>query len=381
MPRRQDLWPRAVLRGRQLARLSRFLIHGRRPADIVAYRGYASLSRVYFHGRVLARPTYSRGAADDPAWRNLLNMYRRMRSVPIPHAEVRVEFSGASQLLRADDEGYFAEWLDLSRGARGKPGWRNGSVALIRPIIARAAATTAADILVPDGGARLGVISDIDDTVIQSHVSSFLRAARAVLLGNALTRLPFEGVAEFYRGLARGTGEGPENPLFYVSSSPWNLYDVIDDFLTVQGIPHGPLLLRDWDIRLRTISGSGHHAHKESAICDIMAAFPALPFILIGDSAQKDPEIYTRVVHDHPDRILAVYIRDVIRSPERENAIRTLEQEVNAAGSTLLLVHDTRQAAVHAAARGWIVKEEVEAVEREAAADAGIISGKTPAPN
>jgi phosphatidate phosphatase APP1 len=380
MPRRQDIWPRAVLRGRQLARLSRYLVRGRRPADIVAYRGYASASRVYLHGRVLARPTYSKGAADDPAWRNLLNTYRRMRSVPIPHAEVRVEYSGASRLARADNEGFFAEWLDLPRGTRGKPGWRQGSVSLVRPVIARAAVTVAADILVPDSGAQFGVISDIDDTVIQSHVSSFLRAARLVLLGNALTRLPFEGVAEFYRGLARGTADGPENPLFYVSSSPWNLYDVIDDFLAVQGIPHGPLLLRDWDIGPSAISGSGHHGHKEAAIAGIMDAYPALPFILIGDSAQKDPEIYARVVHDHGDRILAVYIRDVSRTPARETAMRTLEAEVQAAGSTLLLVHDTRGAAAHAAEQGWIVEEEVEAVEREAAADAGVVPGKTPPP-
>lgn len=370
----------ALLKARQAGRLGRYLVHGRRPADIMPYRGYGSASRVYLHGRVLARPAFVRGAAEDPAWRNLLNVYRRARSNAIAHAEVRLSFRGVSRLVRADDDGFFSDWVELPRGAGVRPGWRHASASLVTPVIASAAVTASSPVLIPDPNARFGVISDIDDTVIQSHVTSFLRAARVVLLGNALTRLPFEGVAEFYNGLARGTGDGAANPLFYVSSSPWNLYDVIDDFLAVQGIPQGPLLLRDWDVRPGTLSGGGHHAHKEGAIAEIMQAYPRLPFILIGDSGQKDPEIYSRVVHDQPDRILAVYIRDVVRTSERTSAVDALAAEVARAGSSLLLVHDTREAAEHAAQRGWIVEKDVEAVAREAAADAGEAPGKEPAP-
>jgi phosphatidate phosphatase APP1 len=379
MPRLKDVGRFTALRARQVARLARFLVHGRRPADIASYRGYGTASRVYLHGRVLARPTWSAAAPGDRAWRNLLNTYRRARSNSVAHAEVRLKFGETSRLVRSDDEGFFSDWIDLPGGSAIEPGWHGGSIQLVSPVVAAAAVTTGTQVLVPHPGARFGVISDIDDTVIQSHVTSFLRAARVVLLGNSLTRLPFEGVAEFYRGLARGTADGPENPLFYVSSSPWNLYDVIDDFLAVQGIPHGPLLLRDWDLRPASLAGRSHHVHKEAAIREIMATYPHLPFILIGDSGQKDPEIYAHVVHEHGDRILAVYIRDVVRTPGREGAIQELAAEATSAGSTLLLVHDTREAAVHAASRGWIVPDEVDAVAREAAADSGEAPGKTPA--
>jgi phosphatidate phosphatase APP1 len=142
--------------------------------------------------------------------------------------------------------------------------------------------------------------------------------------------------------------------VFSVSSSPWNLHDLLTEFLTLQKIPIGPLMLRDWGMNAQESLPTGHAGHKLGAIRRILDLFPALPFILIGDSGQEDPEIYHRVVHDHPDRILAVYIRNVTPHPQRVDAIRRLAAEVEKAGSSLLLTDDTHAAAVHAASKGWI---------------------------
>lgn len=380
MARLRDAGRFTALRARQAGRLVRDVLVRNRPAEIAVYRGYGSPTRAYLHGRALAKPAYSTAAAGDPPWRNLLNTYRRARSDPIAYARVRVQFGGVSQVVTADDEGFFSEWLDVPAAETSDGGWRDGSVELVSPLVASRAVTARAPVLIPPAGAAFGIISDLDDTVIQSRVTNFLQAARTVMFGNALTRLPFEGVAEFYHALNRGRDTGAQNPVFYVSSSPWNLYDVIEDFLAVQGIPHGPLLLRDWDFSPRSLSSHAHHAHKGDAIREILGTYPSLPFILIGDSGQEDPEIYHRIVHDYPERIIAVYIRDVVRTAERERAIAALAREVEIAGSSLLLVHDTRAAATHAAERGWIADDEVEAVEREAAADAGAAPGKKPAP-
>src|SRR5688500_943803 len=97
--------------------------------------------------------------------------------------------------------------------------------------------TVTAQILIPSPTTRFGVISDLDDTVIQSRVSNFLLAARTVMLGNARTRLPFPGVAAFYEALRKGAGGDEKNPIFYVSSSPWNIYDVIAEFMDLQKVP------------------------------------------------------------------------------------------------------------------------------------------------
>lgn len=369
---------RTVRLGKRVAEL----VWRRGPIEIAAYRGYGSLQRVYLHGRVLKRPGYSKPTPTDPIWRNVLNLYRRADSDPIPFAKVRVNLKSSSRLVDADDEGFFGDWLQLSAGDIERDGWVEAKLELLAPKPSADArpASTAAKVLIPPSGARFGVISDIDDTVIQSRVSSFLQAVRTVMLGNALTRLPFEGVAEFYSALHAGISGSEDNPLFYVSSSPWNIYDVIEDFLTAQGIPRGPLLLRDWDFGPRALSSHRHHFHKGDAVREILETYTALPFILIGDSSQQDPEIYHRVVHDFPERIIAVYIRDVVRTAARAAAISALSKEVEAAGSSLLLVQDTFAAATHAARRDWIAGDKVETVAREAAADAGQTEEKKAAP-
>ena len=138
---------------------------------------------------------------------------------------------------------------------------------------------------------ELGVVSDLDDTVVQSRITNFLQAVRTMMLGNARTRLPFPGVAAFYRALERGSDGKRRNPIFYVSSSPWNIYDLIADFMQVQGIPAGPIQLRDWDITLSALSSNRHRDFKEPVIREILELNPTLPFILIGDNGQHDPEI------------------------------------------------------------------------------------------
>jgi phosphatidate phosphatase APP1 len=218
--------------------------------------------------------------------------------------------------------------------------------------------------------------------------------ARTVFLGNARTRLPFKGVAAFYRALlhggenasangeqgrqagtgpgastARGVQVGETNPLFYVSSSPWNLYDLLSDFFHIQNIPLGPILfLKDWGFS-EDEAIIGHRAYKLKAIRRVMEVYPKLPFILIGDGGQEDPEIYAEVVSLYPQRILAIYIRNVSRDLERPAAIRLLAKKVTEAGSTLILADDTLPMAQHAAAQGWISPAALPEIEAEKQAD------------
>ncbi len=297
--------------------------------------------------------------------RNLLAMLKRLESDPLPFARVRARLRGGDRELVADDEGFVREWLETERG--GTEGW--GSIRLELPHPSGAPPrVTEAPILIPAAAAAYGVISDLDDTVLQSEVTNFLRAARMVLLENARTRLPFAGVAAFYRALEEGPAGGPKNPIFYVSSSPWNLYDVIDEFLEAEGIPAGPLLLRNWDLGPSLFRQAGH---KTRLIREILETFPTLPFILVGDSGQEDPEIYAEIVAAHPNRILAVYIRSVEPDPERSAAVRRLTERVKAAGSTLVLADDTLAIASHASAHGWIREAALPEIRGEKRADEG----------
>jgi phosphatidate phosphatase APP1 len=345
------------------------------PLDLLCYRGYGNGARAEVYGRVKRGRALAPSGAGDSALTNLRNSYRRADADPVPFADVAVSWSGSSVMLKTDDEGFFSGNLALPAPQADVEEWSEYTVELISPAIAAAAGTAAVraagEILVPPRTARFGVISDIDDTVLQSRVSNLVHAARTMLFGNARTRLPFPGVAAFYRALRAGAGAHEHNPIFYVSSSPWNVYDMIAEFLDLQEIPRGPILLRDWDIGLGALGASRHFDHKGVAIRKIMQMYPTLPFVLIGDTSQHDPEIYRRLVKDFPGRIPAIYIRDVTRSAERSAAVRALANEMLAARCSLVLAEDTVSAAKHAAAHGWISADALPAIEGEKRTDGG----------
>ncbi|MGH7629211.1 MAG: phosphatase domain-containing protein [Gemmatimonadales bacterium] len=77
------------------------------------------------------------------------------------------------------------------------------------------------------------------------------------------------------------------------------------DFLALQELPAGPLLLRDWDLGLPSRK---QQEPKATAIAEILATYPTLPFLLIGDSGQRDRSRAaarssgTHPRHLHPER-------------------------------------------------------------------------------
>lgn len=321
----------------------------RDPHRVLGYRGYATRWRALALGRVLEthgvvpwEPTHGR-------WHNLLNTVRRLASNPMPRARVVATIAESRHELCADDEGFVHEWLKLPEPL-AEDRWHSLDLALDLSASC-AVPSSVSQVFVPSPHAAFGVISDLDDTVLQSEVTTFVRAARLVLLENAHTRLPFPGVAAFYRALHQGVPAAPANPIFYVSSSPWNLYDVIVEFLDAREIPAGPMLLRDWDL---TSALAGNIGHKSLLIREILDAYPWMKFILVGDSGQEDPEIYAKIVAEYPGRVLAIYIRDVSRSVGRSESIALLAEQVAVAKSTLILAPDTLTVARHAAAQGWI---------------------------
>ena len=341
------------------------------PFEVLCYRGYGSGVQAHVYGRVVQRTGATPSADTDTIITNLLNTYRRADADPLPRAQVNVTFAESTSSMTADNEGYFGGWL-TSEPPKMKNEWHEYRAAMPQP---RGKETDTiegtGEIMIPPESARFGVISDIDDTVIQSRVSNFIQAARTVMLGNARTRLPFHGVAAFYRALRGGTTGGENNPVFYVSSSPWNIYDVIAEFMQLQNIPKGPLLLRDWDISLGSLKSDRHFEHKGVAIRNVIQLYPHLQFVLIGDTSQHDPEIYRRIVAEFPDRISAIYIRDVTRSPERAASVKKLADEIVEARSALVLSEDTLGSARHAVEHGLISEDTLKEIGDEKRADEG----------
>jgi phosphatidate phosphatase APP1 len=290
-------------------------------------------------------------------------MALRFESNEVPRARVRASFGSLRAETVADEEGFFEVRLEPSEPLTGPTRWHPVELELLHPRSPDGARVrSTGQVLVPTG-ADFGVISDIDDTVVRSSATNVLKMAWIVLLNNAHTRLPFEGVDAFYEALRRGVEGRAHNPIFYVSSSPWNIYDVLEDFLDVHGVPEGPLFLKDWSL---SVLGK-HRTHKLGIIRTLLSTYPDLPFVLIGDSGEEDPEIYLQATREHPGRITAIYIRDVT-SGERDAELRALAKEALSLGTEMVSVEDTAAAAEHAASIGLIAPDAVPKIRARSSA-------------
>jgi phosphatidate phosphatase APP1 len=157
--------------------------------------------------------------------------------------------------------------------------------------------------IVPHDG--VSVISDIDDTLKVSEV-----ADRGRLLKNTFLHpfVPVPGMAELYRQWhAAGA------TFHYVSSSPWQLYRPLAELLRSEGFPDGSFHLRSSQFRdpslLRLLVSRKRNKYR--IIRAILRVLPQRRFILVGDSGEKDPEIYGLIARKFPAQIERILIRRV----------------------------------------------------------------------
>ena len=283
------------------------------PLQILTYRSYGTSNRIHVRGRVLADKGISKADASHSVFDNILNMYRRLETDEVPGARLLLRFQDAEYHLTTDEEGHFMHDLEPSVALSDEALYHEATVELLHApgLPVPEGLMAKAEIMVPPPDAEFGVISDIDDTIVKSSATNLLKMGQTAFFTNARTRMPFAGTTAFYKALILGRNGKRNNPFFYVSSSPWNLYDLLTDYLDVQQLPKGPLLLKHLGLNEGKLLDNDHLSHKMHQIDNILLTYPELKFVLIGDSGQEDARIYREVVKKYPKRILAIYIRDV----------------------------------------------------------------------
>jgi phosphatidate phosphatase APP1 len=302
------------------------------------------------------------GPGDHDDWcDNHRNRNRRLDSVELPPAPLIADFGNARVEVSTDHEGYYAAAFK----AIDPPGdalWTNARVSL-----ANGTLETAQPVMQVLPQARIGIISDIDDTILQSSITDWKIAAQLTFLGNARTRKPLLGVAKLYTALQAGT-----NPLFYVSSSPWNLYDLLEDFMALNAIPPAPIFLRDIGTDTGKFIKTPGHGHKLERARTLMARNPQLRWILLGDSGQEDAALYAEAAREFGDRIAAIYIRDV--DPDVESPLDTgVDAWIGKVAGTrvpMLRAKDSVAIAEHAASLGLLDPAAIPAIVAEVQKDA-----------
>lgn len=335
------------------------------PRHIAAYRAFADAQGIELFGRLLAERPQGGPGERDGWWDNLLNAYRRFESDEVPGVALTARFRDASAEVATDHEGYYTARLQPTTPPADTL-WDHACVAL-----ADGTLLTPQPVMQVLPSACVGIISDIDDTVLQSSITDWKTAAQLTFLHNARTRKPLLGVARLYQALQAGADGKGRNPLFYVSSSPWNLYDLIEDFLELNPIPFGPIFLRDLATDTGKFIKTKGHGHKLDRARALIRRMPQLRWVLLGDSGQADAELYAQAAQEFGERIAAIYIRDV--DPDAESrydaGADAWIERVAGTDVPMLRVADSLAIAEHAARLGLIAPATVPAIAREVQRD------------
>ncbi len=349
---------------------------GRGGIVIHPYRGYGSQKEVFLLGRVFRQPGTGFNVREGTLRRDVLDVGRRFIRWGIADAVLAVRFSGSEQQVTTDRDGYFRIHLRLAQPPPSDRLWHSMDLELVKPAGINVKAQ--GSLFIPPRNTRYVVISDIDDTVMYTGVANKVKMLWRLFFQGAQSRIAFPGVAAFYKALYYGASGTDLNPMLYVSRGPWSLYEVLDTFFNFHDIPVGPILfLREWGLTLQRPLPRQAEGHKLDLIRNMLSLYSDLSFILIGDSGQHDPEIYLQVVREHPGRVLAIYIRNVSRDPNRCRAIEALALEAVSAGSSLLLAADSFAMAEHAAEHGFILPETLSEVLKEREEQQGALDLKT----
>jgi phosphatidate phosphatase APP1 len=313
--------------------------------EIVPFRGFGGQKTFVLEGRVLERKGISKPTKKTGRIENIRNTLRRFDSDELPDAVLRATFRGKRYETTTDREGYFAFQFDAAGASRA--GWHTAKIELLESLVGGRGISTRGAMLLPSPNCEYAVVSDVDDTIMCTGAAEPTTMVRMVLSENARTRTAFPGAARLYHALEQGPDGRGRNPVFYLSRTGWNLYDLFEMFLERNGFPSGPLLLRDLSIFEKASERVSNHNHKIGRIEQILKMYPSLPLVLIGDSGQQDPETYLELSKKHSRRIRAVYLRDVTRG-KRDREVVGIVKQIMKLGIPALATDDTLALAVHA---------------------------------
>lgn len=271
--------------------------------QVIVDDAWSGATGIHFSGRQVERrvaPEAGRGVAK--------TFYHNTRLLLTSGEEGFVSWraGGGEWTTRTDDDGYWT--LVMNPSPEFAPGWHE--------ISSEPAASSAAGLLVVDRANSLGLISDLDDTIVVSEVLN-----KRVLIRNSLAvgpelREAVPGMAELYRRLLAKNPAPESAAVFYVSASPKQLTDNLRAFLRVNDFPRGVLHLKELS-EASDDSLTDQRAYKRRSLAAIFEAYPRVRFALFGDDGEHDPELYAELQERFPRQIEGVWIRRVHPDPAR----------------------------------------------------------------
>lgn len=319
--------------------------------EIYLYPSYATSQGLLVTGHVLRfSDTIRKGRESSSSGRTFRSMLRRFTRKASPFASLSIHVGQQKQTVSADKDGFFqasfpsirppvstsdptsqpasqpakhpptdphaepprrsAVWPVWMQAPEDTSGLLPIRVHLLSQNLRSIPAETPSFAVIPTSNHGVSVVTDLDDTLIETNVVRKLQMIRTVFFRSPAEIVVIPGALDFLRSLLEGPKKQGGGVLHYVSGSPTDLFDRISHLFALRGFPLGSLTLKP-------ISGTGSYPLKEQIryklekIQAILQAYPQRHFVLIGDSGEKDPLIYYRLRLLFPRQVRAIFIRQV----------------------------------------------------------------------
>lgn len=267
--------------------------------QIVAYTGYGSkdfarvLGRVVMHNPAKSEDLDPVGTLEEAqrGWRSFV-------ATPVPMIPVTVRVGDAEVTTLTDRGGY----IDVVvRHHNLAPGWTEAEIS------APHAEPTTGRVNIISAANRIGVICDVDDTIMVTYLPRAVIAAWNTFVRHTTTRKPVPGMPELFTQLQH---THPGLPVIYLSTGAWGSVPTLQNFVETHCYPEGPFLMTDWGPTPTSVFRSGIE-HKRTQLRRLAIEFPEMEWYLIGDDGQNDPYVYSELAREHPAHVRAIVIRQL----------------------------------------------------------------------
>jgi phosphatidate phosphatase APP1 len=329
--------------------------------ELKLYRGYANKKEIVVFGHVVEKYPVGDHKYTRTGFRYARTIIQLFSLKTIPNLRVVLRVGALVVETRAEEDGYFRFQVPFSEPMEG--GWHPYEVSVDDEFEGEIYKATGREEFFIPYESSYGIISDIDDTFLISHSRRSFKKLFVLLAKNVQARKPFDDVVKHYQLLSLASRTNPKqqnNIFFYVSSSEWNLYDMIVRFAELNGLPKAILKLKKIKSGLDDfiMTGAGSHGHKSRKIQNIIEFYPELQFILLGDDSQKDPEIYEEICRTYGASIRAVYIRQTRKRSKSE--VTLLLKKIAEMGIDTSYFSHSNKAIIHSIESGIVFKEPTE---------------------
>ncbi|MGB5943349.1 MAG: phosphatase domain-containing protein [Leeuwenhoekiella sp.] len=307
------------------------------------YRGYANDDNFVIFGHLFKNKSIDDYSLERNWLVNSWEIIQIFNLKTVRNDKIELRFLDKVYTTTTEADGYFS--FDMPYKEEMDFGWHDFTVTLVNhPEV------TATGQLIKQDNRGLAFISDVDDTFLVSHTVGKLKKLYILLTRNVIRRKVFPDVVDHYKALAASS----DNPFFYVSSSEWNLYNLINQFVTTNDLPKGVYRLKHIKTSILDFlkTGRGDHRHKYDKIESLIQFYPGLQFTLLGDDSQQDPELYRDITKKYSNHLKAIYIRQTGNDKVPETV--SLLQEVEKMGIATCYFHDSKKALKHSQKIGLV---------------------------